>query len=74
MASSRSAVGRSSFGESWLDRLPVGPLAALETLLLGVLAAALALYVFPRGFAIESQCVGPTGQQTTAGDTTSARS
>ena len=27
------------------------------------------LYVFPRGFAIESQCVGPTGQQTTAGDT-----
>ena len=69
MASSRSAVGRSSFGESWLDRLPVGPLAVLETLLLGVLAAALVLYVFPRGFAIESQCVGPTGQQTTAGDT-----
>jgi hypothetical protein len=69
VTSSRSAVGRTSFGEPWLDRLPVGPLAVLETLFLGILAAALVLYVFPRGFAIESQCVGPTGQQTTAGDT-----
>ena len=45
---SRSAVGRTSFGEPWFDRLPVGPLAALETLLLGVLGAALVLYVSAR--------------------------
>jgi hypothetical protein len=69
VASSRDAVGTTPPGEPLLDRLPAGPLAALETLLLGALAAALALYVFPQAFAIESQCVGPTGQQTTAGDT-----
>jgi hypothetical protein len=68
-ASSHDAVARRPRGEPLLDRVPVGLLAALETILLGALAAALVLYVFPRGFAIESQCVGPTGQQTTAGDT-----
>jgi hypothetical protein len=51
------------------ERLPVGVLNAVETILLGVVAAALVLYVFPDVFAIESSCLGETGQQTTVGDT-----
>lgn len=58
-----------SKGRPLLDRIPVGAIGAFETLLLGALAALLVLYVFPRVFAIESSCVGPTGVQTSAGDT-----
>jgi hypothetical protein len=68
-ARGQDVVRNASRGEPLLDRLPAGPLAALEMVLLGALAAVLVLYVFPRAFAIESQCVGPTGQVTTAGDT-----
>jgi hypothetical protein len=69
VATSPSVSPAAESREPWLDRLPVGSLAALETLLLGAIAAFLAFYVFPRAFGIESWCVGPTGQQTTAGDT-----
>ena len=41
----------------------------LAFLLLGLAAALLVLFAFPRAFEIESSCVGATGTRQTAGDT-----
>jgi len=53
----------------WLERVPVGVLSALGTLLLGVVAAMIVLIAIPNFFEIESSCVGASGVQRTAGDT-----
>ena len=49
-------------------RVPAGVLSALEFVLLGPLAAALALVAVPRAFGIESACLGELGVVSTVGD------
>lgn len=53
----------------WFERVPAGPVSALEFLLFGVAAAVLVLVAIPRSFEIESSCVSSAGVQKTAGDT-----
>ena len=66
---SRTAQRSPERGRFWLERIPAGPVSALEFLLLGLAAAFLVLLAFPSLFTIESSCVGAHGVQSTAGDT-----
>lgn len=49
-------------------RVSAGVLSALEFVLLGPLAAALVLVAVPRGYGIESACLGGLGAVSTEGD------